>query len=266
MNEDIKHFDYLEFIEFADKTEKSNKAKKYNDFNSSETGEAGWTGTKTYNEAYTYATNGWDAGVKMIESDDKINIDGTVIIEDDVVGAYVNVGNFLAGLPNTMTKFVDETDRNKDDLTIFTNLGYSCGNSLDTATEYCRKLIQEVNKAQSKYNVRIVGFFSSGQANSTRDVVFIDIKRLDERFVLNSLAFAFHPSFFRRIWFKYLETQEYISWGYGGPSDESTCFRNIKEFAETENLNEYWVIPSLQHNQNDWDESNIKKINLTQDK
>jgi hypothetical protein len=33
--------------------------------------------------------------------------------------------------------------------------------------------------------------------------------------VVNNIAFAFHPSFFRRLWFSIAESKSYLSSGYG---------------------------------------------------
>jgi len=175
--------------------------------------EGGWSGTDTWETAVKYAKHGWDAGIK--EMQDYLQTDSTLInVEHSLVGHAVDVGRFLQGVPDTMVSFYDDSYRNKAPLTVYTKLTYLADVEGNQAMEYTSKILETIAILNRTFNVKLVGVFDSIN-NGITNMVLVKIKDTDERFVLNSLAFAYNPAFFRRFWFKWLETTNMWSFGYG---------------------------------------------------
>jgi hypothetical protein len=66
----------------------------------------------------------------------------------------------------------------------------------------------------STHNIRLTGIFATKQ-NSTHYDTIVKLKDFDEAMVVNNIAFAFHPSFFRRLWFSIAESKPFLCSGYG---------------------------------------------------
>ena len=65
-NKKIRSGDYLEFIDYARNRKRSTKSINSNIIDSRNTDSA-WNGTETIEEAFSYAENGWDSGIKQME-------------------------------------------------------------------------------------------------------------------------------------------------------------------------------------------------------
>ncbi len=72
---------------------------------------------------------------------------------------------------------------------------------------------------------------------------------------MNNFAFAFHPSFFRRLWFKYIETKPYFNGRYWG--DVRNPFEKIQQSKPV--TWETWFLPRIL--EREFDEEEIEKIN-----
>lgn len=243
----LENFTYLEFLEHVETTP---HAKSHSEKESESKNDSGWAGTKNYKEAHDYAKYGWDAGIEKMESDEFVSVNGIPNIENNVFGSFVNIGNYLSGSPDCMVNFTDLEERNKEDLNMFVSLSYRAARSGNDAFKYCKKLINCINEKQKTHNVRLIGFFATSQKEEL--VTFVEIKSLDERFVMNSIAFSFHPSFFRRIFFKHLETKEYLStWGYGRNLEKKRMIKECKnsEYYRVGDL----MLPTLEHDELNWE-------------
>jgi hypothetical protein len=215
--DDIKYavFGYGEFINFGTTTPKHENCKE--ESSKKECSEGGWSGTDTWETAVKYAKHGWDAGIKNMQ--DYLQTDSTLInVEHSLVGHAVDVGRFLQGVPDTMVTFYDDSYRNKAPLTVYTKLTYLADVSGENAMEYTSKILETIAILNRTFNVKLVGVFDSINKHTT-NMVLVNIKDTDERFVLNNLAFAYNPAFFRRFWFKWLETTSMWSQGYGSCPD-----------------------------------------------
>lgn len=244
----VEHLQYEEFVMTA-KNDKFHKSSyKYWDNNDS------WYGdTKNIQETIDYAINGWDAGLDMIEDDDiKLNVYGNVKTINDIAGALVDVGGFVSGRPDHMVTFVDEVNRNKPELTIYVDIAYHAGWSPKRIMKYTIDIMNKVNKLQANYDVRIVAVCTlhtySGDKSNYGEL-FIDVKHLDQPFVINSIAFSFHPSFFRRLWHCYLNCRKEIATGGGaGLCSKSRVNESIKRFHNREHgTGAAIILPSLQN-------------------
>lgn len=230
METKLTEFSYLEFVEHAKDRIWSNKFKSASAKTSRETDahHKKWTGTKNFDEAIDFALNGWDAGLEQMELDSDLLTDVGTEFNPSVAGAVVNIGAYLQGNPECMYELADKREYNLDELTIYAPLCYSAYNDGKRAMNYSKSVVDFVNKMQSKHDVKLVGMFDTDQG-AYRSVELINIKNFSERFVLNNVAFSFHPSFFRRLWLSFLEGTEYgIPWGYGSSSSLSQT-RNLIE-------------------------------------
>jgi len=222
-NNNIKYtvFGYGEFIKYCTTkpkheicSEESSKIKS---------SEGGWSGTDTWETAVKYAKHGWDAGIK--EMQDYLQTDSTLInVEHSLVGHAVDVGRFLQGVPDTMVTFYDDSYRNKAPLTVYTKLTYLADVEGKDAMEYTSRILETIAILNRTFNVKLVGVFDSINTDVVdnercTNMLLVNIKDTDERFVLNNLAFAYNPAFFRRFWFKWLETTSMWASGYGSCPD-----------------------------------------------
>lgn len=207
-------FGYTEFVDicmnipvYKDNSDSSKQTYSKDD-------ETPWAGTHTYEEAVDYAKHGWDAGLETIK--DYVETDAKMInVEHALVGHAVDVGRFLTGVPDTMISFYDDAYRNKAPLTVYVKLTYLADIDGEQAMEYCAKILETIAILNRTFNVKLVGVFITEHKKVGTDIVCINIKETDESFVLNSLAFAFNPAFFRRFWFKWLEGTNFWERGYG---------------------------------------------------
>lgn len=226
-------FGYTEFIDFCNTTERHPDSETSSE--KTDSGENPWCGTDTWQTAVDYAKHGWEAGLQKIQ--DYIETDATIInVEHNIVGHAVDVGRFLMGVPDTMIAFHDDSYRNKAPLTLYVKLTYTSEISGEQAMEYCYKILETVALLNRTFNVKLVGVFWTKHDKIDDSMVLVNIKDTDERFVLNSLAFAFNPAFFRRFWFKWYETTNFFQWGYGssprggfGQGKNKEALENIQE-------------------------------------
>lgn len=210
-------FGYTEFVDYCLHTPRHKDAESASE--KDQTGDENpWSGTQTFEEAVKFAKHGWDAGLKDLK--DYVETDAAKIsVSHDLVGHAVDVGRFLTGVPDTMVSFHDESFRDKTPITIYTRLAYNAGFSGKDAMEYCGKILDTIALLSRTFNVKLVGVFTTKHYKTGVDMVMVNIKDTDERFVMNNLAFAYNPAFFRRFWFKWFETTNFFQNGYGQGMD-----------------------------------------------
>ena len=180
---------------------------------------------------------------EQLKLQDGILADAGTIFEPDVYGAVVNIGSYIQGLPDNMYNLREEREYALPTKTIYANLGYNAGNSGKKAMNFCKNIISKVNKYQASHNVKLIGVFYTKQ-NGTMFMIEVIIKDFDERFVINNVAFAFHPSFFRRLFFSHLEAEKFIdTYGYGQSQQGDKVADKIKTFHKK--TEEAILLPSL---------------------
>lgn len=251
-----KLFTYSQFVDYAE-TSKPSKTSIDNKCDSSNAEASEWNGNMTLAKSIETARSGWDAGLKQLELENGVLADTGIIFEPNVCGSVVNMGNYLMGLPDNMFDLKAQREYNLPKLTVYVNMSYSGGNSAKKAMEFTKSIIEYVNKMQSTHNVQIIGVIYSDQ-NKVKYFVDVLIKDFDQRFVLNNVAFSFHVSFLRILYFKHIESEEFISvYGYGTPLDNSSVIQKIKK----ENLkNETVLLPHL----NDLSDGSFTEKQITQ--
>lgn len=224
----------------------------------SESGSQKWTQTKSLQEAIDLATNGWESGIKKLASELELAVSGNMEVQHNIVGSIVDVGAYLSGSPECMIEFIDMVERDKPELTMYVGLTYHGGIDGEDALKYAMKVIETVVMFSKDYDIKLVGAFCSQQGD-IYDTQFITIKDTYQNLVLNNLAFAFHPSYFRRIWFRYIETKDYRAYGYGRPADynmlKTTC---LEHCGKTGSKKRVVILPSIQHQGLNWNPKDVK--------
>ena len=256
---DVTHWTYSEFIDFAEDDNNKKSKPRHSDRRGYMDS---WAGSGSLKEAVALAREGWDAGIEQMDLEDGLLVAGSGSeFLPAIAGQMVNVPAYINGLPESMFALADNHDYNRPRLTVIVNLAYSAMVGGETAMSFSKALVAMVNSLQAKYAIRIKGFFGQqGVAIKTDSLQTVVIKEFDEPMVLNSIAFSFHPSFFRRIHFAHSEKFKMLDWGYGIPMQKhTTVFKAFGERALIEQDDENYMI-SLGLNELQWKDLNVKGI------
>jgi len=180
---------------------------------SSESGSEDFTGTSSFSEALSILYNGSEEIMRKIVAQ-QANVDFSEFvprgkIETGVVGYVPHVPNAILGLPNSMIKRDVVPMKNKA-IMITTSI---CGNCNIEASDMERAgvcILNVVNALElSGHRVKLRTSFFDAQSSGEnyRTMATVDIKDYSEHLDLRKLSFPIaHPSMFRRIGFKWLET------------------------------------------------------------
>ena len=176
--------------------------------------------TRTLEEAYELCQNGWDEGAKKIS--DKINECKNVQVSTkknfqryiDVVGFQAIVPNYLNGIPKQMmnSRLIVKKDKI---INLYKNLTYNANVSTDQMIDEGVKCLELVKILENQgHRVNIFALFSSlGESQKGNQKILnletVKIKNSSERLNVSKMAFLLaHPSFLRRISFRYSEISE----------------------------------------------------------
>lgn len=221
---------------------------------SSESG-SWFSGTSSYEEAVSLLKFGYTEPIVQVK--EKLRENKRVssklyssmprpIPRNKVVGSVPNIPNALRGLPESMIA-MDKTAQKRRTLSIMYGFGSSAGTDKNKLLKAGVALVSaisiiELSGIQTKL---LLGFMPSQEGE---EVVFptIQIKNFGERFNLQKICFPMiHPSMFRRIGFKYLETcplcKADFSSGYGCPPSLETL-RELIDIPQTKVINSNWII------------------------
>jgi hypothetical protein len=209
----MNHYTYREFVDFAVNRKRHDKCR---DEYSRQTKDPDWAGTKDFEQAVSFARNGWDLGLEQYKIEDGLLVGGSTLLDPSMAGCLPHVQNHIMGFPEQMYQLHDEREYNFPTLDIVVNLSYNGGFKQKNALEFGKSLVAYINARASTRNIRLTGVFATNQPKGQGDTYdVIHLKNFDEAMVINNIAFAFHPSFFRRIKFSTIEAQPYWSDGYG---------------------------------------------------
>lgn len=202
-----------------------------------------WYGTKNFDEAYEFATKGWDAGIKKLDASNKIEVAGSTNFVPSVVGSIVNIGNFVQGVPDNMYNIVTEIEYKTKPLTLYVPMNFAGSHDSNDALQRGVDIVKIINKLNVDYDLELIGIFNSYNNKGIEWFTEVEIKRFGENLVLNNVAFSFHPSFFRRITFGIRETYPSCDYGYGMSRNTKEIIRNLKKLKPNVSG---MMIPSLQ--------------------
>lgn len=207
------HFTYSEFLNYVAVTPRIE-----GNGNSSEDKDEDWTGTKSLEEALKFANEGWDEGIKKIKKIQNL-INKAQAVEQvevmNVCGAYVDVPTFLSGVPDC---FVDyETVEATKFIKLWIDMSAGGQVTVEQFLNYSNSVISIIDKLESDgYRVELNSFMAANlDESNTKSLTVIKIKNYSESVNINTIAFAFHPSFLRRLWLKWQETTNVWQAQYG---------------------------------------------------
>jgi hypothetical protein len=205
----IETFNYREFVDKA-----LNRKLSEGNSESSRKGGKSFTQTKSFEETVDFATNGWDLGLEQYKIEDGVLSSGTTHLEPSLAGCMPHVQNYIMGFPQQMYDLYDEREYNLPTLDLVVSLGYAGRVNGSDALNFSKSIVGYINKMSSTHNIRLTGIFATKQIRTEYDVI-VNLKDFDSPMVVNNIAFAFHPSFFRRLWFSIAEAKSFLAYGYG---------------------------------------------------
>lgn len=213
--------------------------------NSSHSGDEDFTGSKSYEEAKQLFENGYTDVLEKIKigmaSDIKRNqIERRRRVTTGVVGYAPHVPNAILGVPNSMI-LTEAAPQKIKAISIVAGITENCGTD---AKEFIRSgiaVLGVVNTLELQgYRVNLKVAFYCAECGNDRAFGTVSVKDYREHLDIQKLCFPLaHPSMFRRLGFKWLETCEGLkescwSGGYGcqicGSEEISKLFLKDNEF------------------------------------
>lgn len=216
----------------------------------SRTGDRDFCETSSYEEAVDLFVHGYTDIVGQVRAEVRKNnkaiysnpIERRTIMNMPV-GFIPNVPNALQNKPDSMINIVSTPQKRKT-LSVIYAMGGSCGEEAESFIKAGAALVSALNLIElSGVQTRLYVDFmpSSGRKEMLSPV--LRVKNYGERFNLTKICFPLvHPSMFRRIGFKYLETcpfvtDSYFRLGYGRSPEIEDLRRNIPTDKQTFILN-----------------------------
>ena len=224
-----------------------------------------FTGNWNYKTALEKSLTGWDIGIKKLSIENNL-FDGVgTNIRPSYRGNRVNVGAFLRGEPKNMFRRQGVATYNRERLTVFVPLSYHGLVEADQAIDVAKKYMRKINHLQVNYDVKVVGVYGStghgtGIKLSNTMNLNIVIKDFTSRLVINNLAMAFHPAFFRRLIFKWKETFEFCDRSHGYTANNDLIDKFITDLLNTKN--DKFVIFDQVNNLYQNDNDVVRKSNI----
>lgn len=224
-NWDLCVFDNLkDFYDYICNTP-LNETFRWATLSSSKTSDNNWSGTSSFDEASNLLKNGWDAGAKELTQKFKTITTKEVDVEYknflSMCGYQAIVPLYLNGVPNNMIN-KKLTPVKKKVITINKVISCSAAVSSETMKQEaikCFQIIRKIEQMGVRVNLNLL--MSSGHA-----CVKIPLKKSTEKISIAKMAFPLvHPSMFRRLFFRFIETYptypSSYKIGYGRVPDES---------------------------------------------
>lgn len=197
-------------------------------YRASVSGREGFTGTKNLEEAIKLVQNGWGNRPDISKMSREIELQGSVdtnslSLENQITGAYVDIGAFLEGIPENMVQFVDEPIPKI--VTIAFQLSTGSSMTQKAFSNRGAVILALTDKLTcAGYDVCIKAVCCHrARRNGGRKLYYgttaITIKQPNETLDVDSLTFwACHPSALRRVHFMHCETMDIPTcelFGYG---------------------------------------------------
>ena len=216
---------------------------------SSQSGSYDFTGSHSYEEAVQLFREGYKeilpkimSKMKRMEKDLSSEFQFTKKIrpQNSIEGVVPNVPNAILGLPQSMIDMKRFPQKQKT-LNIIYEMGANCGTNKELFINAGVVLLTAIKILETRrISVKLTLGFMAGKANKQGNFPTVDLKDYGQRLDLQKLCFPLaHPSMFRRIGFKWLETNPDITdkdfrFGYGrSPADET---KEWKDFVNQLNL------------------------------
>lgn len=205
-------------------------------------------GTASWTEAINMLPIGYLAVMNKLKSNmavqKKLNSKFVASIErptphNAIVGYIPNVPNAIRNMPDSMIS-IDRKPMKRKTIHILYSNGGNCGKSTDWFIKAGTALLTAVDIIErGGIQTKIDIAFMTSRAGNEITFPTINIKNYGERFSLQKTSFPLvHPSMFRRIGFKWLETTPEItssmySCGYGQSPSIETIRKNVSVPSST---------------------------------
>ena len=192
-----------------------------------------FTGTETLDEALDLFRNGYDAGAKAIRCDASgfSRQVQRAQVRNYYVGACPNVPRAMQGLPDAMRQ-VYRVPQKQRVVSVFYDASAHCGvgaRDMQRAATLFYGAVNALERAGVRVEITVgeaVKFTSNDAKTKLLVSPAIVVKRASERADTGRLGFVLtHPSFLRRLIFKFTETCPHITrdyregcYGYGTPA------------------------------------------------
>lgn len=182
-----------------------------------------WAGTSSLAAAVDMAVKGWPQGAARIAAKlDTLPATSEVLPEWnlDVSGAICNVPAFLSGEPECMWRMSD-CKRDEHRVSIIVSGTYSAAVEASSAQNYATAVAAVIRSLEASGINPAVYMIGASRHSGGTLAYSINVREFGEPLDLARVAFAFHPSFLRRIQFGWRElTPEAVaagaaSGGYG---------------------------------------------------
>lgn len=184
-----------------------------------------WAGTYDYETAIKYATKGWPEGLKKVT--EKLGLNRTIGRAKtpvyDVFGERPEIGRFLSGVPDCMSRRVIRESSKRPIVDIVINASYSSNVSANTIMNYGAAIAIVIDELEDQgfsvgLHVGAANAYGAGDGNTYG--ALIEVKRSGERMDIDRLIFfTANPAFLRRFIFAYWETKYEgttgFQYGYG---------------------------------------------------
>lgn len=222
---------------------------------SSSEGSEEFTGTSSYKEATDLLRDGYTEVVpKIIEGMKKSekNLPAELAISNkckpvnSVVGYIPNVPNAIQNLPESMIDIIRNPQKMRT-LDIIYAIGFNCNTDKQLAIDSGIALMTAIKVLESKrISVKLTLCFMASRSGDQVSFPTILLKGYGQRLDIQKLSFPMiHPSIFRRIGFKWLETTPQdinsgFNWGYGhSPFEDTQSIQEVRESLELDSKTKF---------------------------
>ena len=213
---------------------------------SSNRDEPSFFGTKNYAEAEKMLVNGYLEILGQLRDDVKAKSKIDSKYAEDLahpiphtapVGYCPCVPNAIRGLPNSMIS-VDRKPMKRKTLSILYAMGANCDKSTKYFTEAGAALLSAIDIIEkSGIQTQIKLCFMPDESNDSNELCFptVIIKNYGERYSIQKISFPLaHPSMFRRIGFKWLETSPDIKHSYKNGYGRAPDYKKVEQSVAIE--------------------------------
>lgn len=204
-----------------------------------------WYNTEDFQQASYLLTHGWDSAAKKMATKVKLtNATSTAVRSSKpaygVVGSQASVPRYLQGIPTNMVSR-QMTYAKQKVVTITKGISYNSRWKPDDILAECIKalqIIQSMENGGQRVRLNVIWCVTAGNGKA-HTICKVCVKQPDERLNLSKMAFALaHPSMLRRIFFKWMETDDFtkhdMGYAYGYPASQDVRNKVLEE-------NEYYI-------------------------
>lgn len=233
-----EEFDNISYLLSTLENRKNNSIMK--DSHSSETSSYNFTNTNSYEEAAMMLRTGYKEVLPQVQSlikkNNLINYSNLNLKRKQQnmnIGFVPHIPNALQNKPDSMINIIPNFQKKKVKNIVYAN-GANCAVPIETFIEAGVALVSAINVLElSGVSTKLSVGFMPSIIDDELVCPTLRIKNYGERFNIEKICFPLiHPSMFRRIGFKWLETclnltKKEFAWGYGRSPELDVLKKNL---------------------------------------